>query len=171
MWRGRRLLALYHPGRLGRVTRPEVAQREDISVLREILVSPDERPSSIPNLTGVHPDGARLVLRAEDGTVFGNLAFKMGVQVGRKPVFAFQVPRLKGPPFWNNERVFVEGLVQRGGKTVIACRQERGICEIEVHPLTDDERAALRAWTESLPEGVLEAMAESMNAMLDPSAL
>jgi uracil-DNA glycosylase family 4 len=36
-WRNRHLLPLYHPGRLGRVTRPEEEQRKDIAVLRDVL--------------------------------------------------------------------------------------------------------------------------------------
>lgn len=38
-WRKRHLLPLYHPGRLGRVTRPADKQMEDISVLREVLAA------------------------------------------------------------------------------------------------------------------------------------
>ncbi len=173
-WRGRHLLALYHPGRLGRVSRPEAAQRKDISVLRELLPGATT-PLALPNvrreLTHVHPDGARLVLRTEDGKEFTDLAFKMGVQLGPTPAFAFQVPLPDGPPFWRDERVFIESRVERGGNIVIGCRHEGGLREIEVLPLTDEERAALREWTQTLPEGVLEAMSDALGAMLDPRAL
>jgi uracil-DNA glycosylase family 4 len=167
-WRGRHLLALYHPGRLGRVTRPEAAQREDISVLREFLAGARARPSVSQKIAGVYPDGARLALRSRDGREFTEIAFKVGVQLGRTPVFAFQIPRRDGPPFWDDQRVFIEGLVKRGDNTIIACRHEGGICEIEANPLTDEDRAALREWTEAAPHGVVGAMAESMNSTLDP---
>jgi uracil-DNA glycosylase family 4 len=173
-WRGRRLLALYHPSRLGRVTRPEAMQRADISVLRELLARAPARAAKprIPEmLAGVHTDGARLVMQSKDGGSFTDLAFRIGAQLGPTPVFAFQVPLPDGPPFWRDIRVFIEGTVKRGDKTVIACRHEEGICEITVHPLTDDERAAVDEWTRSLPDGVLEDMKDAMDDMLDPRAL
>lgn len=170
-WRGRHLLALYHPGRLGRVTRPEAAQREDISVLGEFLAG-DRRQAATSELPpGGSPDSARLVLRAQDGSSYSELAFRLGAQLAQKPVLAFQVPLPDGPPFWRGVRMFVEGTVKRGDKTAIVCRHEDGISEVEVHPLTEDERAAILEWTESLPEGALEAMREDMDAMLDPRAL
>jgi uracil-DNA glycosylase family 4 len=170
-WRGRRLLALYHPGRLGRVTRPEAAQREDISVLRKFLAGAAPLATSSQVQAGVHSDSARLVLRTEDGRSYSDLAFRMGAQLGPTPVFAFQVPLPNGPPFWRDIRVFMEGTVRRGDKTVISCRRKDGISEVEVHPLTEDEQAAILEWTQSLPEGVLDAMKEEMDAMLDPRAL
>lgn len=167
-WRGRHILALYHPGRLGRVTRPEEAQRKDISVLREFL---DARQPISQIQAGLHPEPVRLVMRTVDGRSFDDLVYRIGAQLGPKPVFAFQAPLSDGPPFWRGTRVFVEGPMKRGGKTVIACRHEEGLCEIEVHPLDHEERAAILEWTRSLPEGVLDAMAEEMAHMLDPRAL
>ena len=39
-WYGRKLLPLYHPGQLGRVTRKAEAQRRDIQALRSVLPAP-----------------------------------------------------------------------------------------------------------------------------------
>ncbi len=67
-WRGRHLLPLYHPGRLGRIARPEAKQREDIAVLRNVL---DEVPvldaATANEVMQEHPGGARLVLRSGGG--------------------------------------------------------------------------------------------------------
>jgi hypothetical protein len=36
-WLGRSVLPLYHAGRLGRISRPEALQRQDMRALREFL--------------------------------------------------------------------------------------------------------------------------------------
>lgn len=170
-WRGRHLLALYHPGRLGRITRPDAAQKKDILVLRDFLAAAVAKEPAGEEVSHHLSDGARLVLRTTDGRVFRDLAVEIGFQQGWRPVFAFQLPLADGPPFWRDERVFIEGLVKRGDTMVISCRHEEGICEIEVSEITDVERAALREWTRSLPPGVCQAMTDAMRSMLDPRAL
>lgn len=171
-WRNRRLLPLYHPGRLGRIARPEKQQREDIAVLREVLADEDHLgPPTAQEVMKRHPDGARLILRSAAGEVGRDIAFSIGLRWGRSPVFAYLAPRDDGPPFWSEARVFVERLTRRGDVWVINCRDERGVREIEVHPLAYAERAAVRTWMESMRPEVLDGAENAMRSMLDPRAL
>lgn len=176
-WRGRKLLPLYHPGRLGRVTRPADKQREDISVLRTI-VSAEPPPDAAAPLDAAtaravmqeHRAGARLVLRSVDGNVYRDLACAIGLQWSRSPAFAF-LPSGDGPPFSNDMRFYVERVFRRDGLWVIACRHERGIREIELHPLAPDERAGVQAWLRALPDEVIRDLETTMRDILDPRAL
>jgi len=171
-WRGRRLLPLYHPGRLGRIARPEAEQRKDIAVLREILDGGDRvGPAAAQEMMKGHPDGARLVLRSAVGEVGQDLACSIGLRWGSSPVFAYLSPRNDGPPFWSEARFFVERLSRRADAWVIECRDERGVRQIEVQPLADGERAAVRRWMESMPAEVLVGAENAMRSMLDPRAL
>lgn len=171
-WRNRHLLPLYHPGRLGRLARPEKQQREDISVLREVLgavagVDADEAKA----LMRANPDGARLVLRSAAGGVAQDLACSIGLRWDRSPVFAYLAPHRDGPPFWSEVRFFAERLSRRGDAWVIDGRHEGGWQQVEVHPLTDEERAAMRAWVEAMPADALDGAESAMRAMLNPRAL
>lgn len=127
--------------------------------------------ASVQEVMRLHPDGARLVLRSEGGEGYNVLACSIGFQWCRTPVFAYVETLADGPPFWAEARVFVEGLTLRGGAWVIDCRDERGIREIEVQGLPDEERAAVRGRLESMPAEVLDDMESAMRAMLDPRAL
>lgn len=175
-WRGRHLLPLYHPGRLGRVSRSAEKQMEDISVLRGVLAAePTRDPAPNPNAATAktvmqeHPDGARLVLRSKEGQVFRDLACSIGLSSSRTPVFAYLAAR-DGPPFRNDTKFYVERVSRRGGLWVIDCRHER-IYEVEVHPLSDEERATVQGWVRSLPDEVVEDLESTMRDMLDPRTL
>lgn len=170
-WRGRTLLPLYHPGRLGRVTRPAHKQMEDISVLREILAAmPLLDAGTAKEVMRAHPAGARLVLRNREGEVFGDTACCIGLQWSRTPVFAYLAAGL-GPPFALDTRFFVDRVSLRGGRWVVECRDERGICEIELHHLTGEEHAGVQGWLAALTEGVIEDLESSMRHMLDERGL
>lgn len=170
-WRGRHLLPLYHPSRLGRVTRPADKQLEDISALREALAAmPPLDAATAKEVMRAHPAGARLVLRSRAGEVFGDTACCIGLQWGRSPVFAYLVSG-EGPPFALDTRFFVEGVSLRGGVWVIECRDERGICEVELHPLAVEEHAATQGWLSSLSEDAIKDLEGSMRQMLDERSL
>jgi uracil-DNA glycosylase family 4 len=170
-WRGRHLLPLYHPGRLGRIARPEAKQREDIAVLRTVLEAvPVLDAATAKAVMRDHPHGARLVLWTDTGEVYGDIACSIGLQWSRAPVFAY-LPAGERRPFGTDTRFFVESLSRRGGIWVIGCRHERGIRKVEVHPLTPDESSAVQEWLGSLPSDVADALEGTMRDMLDPRAL
>ncbi|MGC3996994.1 MAG: uracil-DNA glycosylase family protein [Anaeromyxobacter sp.] len=176
-WRGRLLLPLYHPGRLGRVTRRAEQQMIDISVLRDALT-----PAAAPDAGLVldaataravmqdHPDGARLVLRSKDGHVHRDLACAIGLSWSRTPVFAY-LESGDGPPFQSETRFYVERIARRDGLWVIECRHQRGIHEVEVHPLSEAESASIQEWLGSLPGEAVQDLDATMRHMLDPRAL
>ena len=170
-WRQRHLLPLYHPGRLGRITRPESKQREDIAVLRTVLATvPVLDAATAKEVMQGHPEGARLVLRSEAGEVYGDIACSIGLQWSRAPVFAYLAAG-QGPPFGTDTRFFVESISRRGGVWVIGCRHERDIREVEVHPLTAQESQAVQEWLGSLPPDAADGLEAAMRDMLDPRAL
>jgi hypothetical protein len=151
---------------------------EDISVLREVLASEspgDSARAAVDAATAQavmqeHPDGARLVLRSKAGEVYHDLACAIGLSWSRTPVFENLASR-DGPPFRNDTKFYVERVGRRGGLWAIECRHERGICEVEVHPLSDEESVAVREWVGSLPDEMLEDLEATMREMLDPRAL
>lgn len=171
LWRGRTLLPLYHPSRLGRVTRPAHQQLEDISVLREKLAAmPILDAVTAKEVMRAHPAGARLVLRNGKGEVFGDTACCIGLQWSRTPVFAYLATG-HGPPFASDTRFFVNRVSLRGGRWIVECRDERGISEIELHQLTGEEHASVQGWLAALPEDVVEDLEGSMRPMLDEHGL
>lgn len=170
-WRNRYLLPLYHPGRLGRIARPEAKQREDIAVLRDFLggvngIDGDEAKA----LLREHSEGARIVLRSADG-VAQDIACSIGLRWERYPMLAYLVPHRNGPPFWSEVRLYVDGLSRRGNLWVIDGRHERGPQQVEVHPLAEEERADIRGWFATMPADVLDDAERGMRAMLDVRAL
>lgn len=170
-WRERHLLPLYHPGRLGRVTRPAEKQMEDISALRDLLDSmPHLDAATAKEVMRAHPAGARLVMRNSAGEVFGDTACCIGLQSTRTPIFAYLAAGM-GPPFATDTRYFVMRVRLRGEVWVVECRDERGICEVEVHHLTGEEHASVQGWLSSLPDESIQDLETSMRHMLDARSL
>lgn len=171
-WRDRALLPLYHPGRLGRVARPEAQQRADIAILAQRLS--EERRISMEQareILSAFPGGARVVVRSPSGETYQDLACSIGLRPGPSPVLAWLAPRVGGPPFWAEASLQVEHLWRSGNIWVAGGRTEHGPRQAEIHSLLAEERAQLEAWIDSLPTGVIEDAEHAMRTLLDPRSL